>query len=134
MYELKTKPTKVSVTDFINTHTDERVRKDSFEILEMMRDVTKEEPYMWGSSIIGFGTYHYKYSTGHEGDCPKLAFSPRKNQFSIYLSCDSDKNADLMSKLGKYKSGKSCLYIKRLDDVDKNILRKLFINTLKQLK
>jgi len=134
MAELKTKLNKASVEKFLNSVKDEQKRQDSFKILEMMKKITKEEPKMWGPSIIGFGKYHYKYASGHEGDMCMAGFSPRKEALTIYILPGFEKNKSVMEKLGKYKTGKSCLYIKKLDDVDTNVLRQLISNSYKYMK
>jgi len=134
MYELKTKLNTASVGKFLNSVKDKQKREDSFKILDMMKKITKEEPKMWGSSIVGFGSYHYKYESGHEGDMCMAGFSPRKESLTIYILPGFEKNKSLMEKLGKYKTGKSCLYIKRLDDVDMKILNKLITESVKWMK
>ncbi|NBC67148.1 MAG: DUF1801 domain-containing protein [Bacteroidetes bacterium] len=121
----KTKPTDQSVKAFINALNDEQKIADSNVLIDLMKEVTGCEPKMWGSSIIGFDQYHYKYESGREGDFLKVGFSPRKREFSIYLMCSFDKNESLMEKLGKHRTGKSCLYIKRLADINMDILREL---------
>lgn len=122
----KTQKTKLSVDDFINSVEHEGKRKDSFEILEMMKTITKEEPKMWGTSIIGFGDVHYKYASGREGDWFKVGFSPRKANISLYLmGCDISKANNLLENLGKHKTGKGCLYVNKLADIDKNVLKEL---------
>lgn len=124
--EIKTKPTSVSVEDFINTITDGQKRKDSFEILEMMKRASGEEPIMWGSSIIGFGTKRYKSPTsGREVDWLLIGFSPRKANLSIYLTMDIKKYSSALDKLGKHKTGVGCLYINKLEDVDTAVLQEL---------
>jgi hypothetical protein len=124
--EIKTKPTSVSVEDFINTITDEQKRKDSFVILEMMKKASSEEPKMWGSSIIGFGLKRYKSPTsGREVDWLKIGFSPRKANLSIYLTMDIKKFSDTLNRLGKHKTGVGCLYINKLEDVDTAVLLEL---------
>jgi len=124
--EIKTKPTSVSVEDFINTITDEQKRKDSFVILEMMKKASSEEPKMWGSSIIGFGLKRYKSPTsGREVDWLKIGFSPRKANLSIYLTMDIKKFSDTLNRLGKHKTGVGCLYINKLEDVDTAVLQEL---------
>lgn len=124
--EIKTKPTSVSVEDFINTITDEQKRKDSFEILEMMKKASGEEPIMWGSSIIGFGTKRYKSPTsGREVDWLLIGFSPRKANLSLHLTMDIKKYSSALDKLGKHKTGVGCLYINKLEDVDTAVLQEL---------
>ncbi|MEJ2103609.1 MAG: DUF1801 domain-containing protein, partial [Ignavibacteriaceae bacterium] len=122
MADLKTKPNKASVEKFLNSVKDEKKRTDSFKILEMMKKITKEEPIMWGPSIIGFGSYHYKYASGREGDFFVTGFSPRKQNLTLYIMSGFKRSPELMKKLGKYKTGSSCLYINKLEDVDLKVL------------
>lgn len=125
MAELKTKKTEASAAEFLNAIVDEQRRADCFAVAELMKKATKSEPKMWGSSIVGFGEYHYKYASGREGDWMQMGFASRKDFLTLYL-CGRDENFDgLLSKLGKYKSGKGCLYIKKLADVDLKILQAL---------
>ena len=133
-YELKTKVNKASVENFINSVEDKQKRDDSFKILELMKRITKEEPKMWGPSIVGFGKYHYKYESGHEGDMCIAGFSPRKQALTIYILPGFDKYESLMKKLGKYKSSKSCLYIKKLEDVKLNVLQELITESIRWTK
>jgi hypothetical protein len=124
----KTKPTELSVEAFLNAVDDTQKREDSFAILDLMRRVTGVEPRMWGTSIVGFGTYHYKYESGREGDMPIVGFSPRKQNLTLYLTPyyeDSGDYDDLLARLGKYTTGKACLYIKTLTDVDASVLEQL---------
>jgi nucleoid DNA-binding protein len=132
--ELKTRVNDASVTEFINTVTDEQKRKDCFEILKMMKQITKEEPKMWGSSIVGFGSYHYKGKSGREGEWMLTGFSPRKQNLTLYLMGGFDADAALLEKLGKFTTGKGCLYIKKLDDVDKKVLKELVQSSVKRMK
>ena len=132
--ELKTKVNDASVTDFLSSVADEQKQKDSFEILKIMKQITKEEPKMWGSSIVGFGSYHYKYESGREGDSPVMGFSPRKQNITLYITSDFEKHPGLMKKLGKHSTGKVCLYIKRLSDVDVDVLKELMTESLKTMK
>lgn len=125
MATLKTQPTENDVEEFLNAIDDKQKRDDSFKILDIMKSVTSEEPKMWGSSIIGFGQYHYQYESGREGDWFLTGFSPRKQNFSLYIMAGFDNYDHLMSRLGKYKTGKSCLYIKRLEQIDLDILKQL---------
>ena len=125
MAELKTQKTDASVEDFLNSVPDEKKRQDSFAILELMRDVTGEEPAMWGTSIVGFGTYRYKYASGHDGEWPLVGFSPRKRNLTLYIMSGFDDYEPLLAQLGKYRTGKSCLYINKLGDVDLATLREL---------
>lgn len=130
--DIKTKPTTVNVADFINTIPDEQKRKDSFTILEMMKAATGEEPVLWGSSIIGFGNRKYKSpNTGREIDWLVIGFSPRKANLSLYLSMNISEHAETLKKLGKHKTGVGCLYINRLDDVDKGVLEEMIVTSLK---
>ena len=122
----KTAETNVNVTDFINGYVDnEQKRKDSFELIKLMSRWCGFKPKMWGHTIIGFGSYHYKYASGHEGDAPMLGFSPRKPEFSLYVFSPTDKSKKLLEKFGKFKMGKSCIYIKKLADIDLSVLEQL---------
>jgi len=132
MAEIKTKPTAASVEEFINTVKDEQKRKDSFVILEMMKKVSGEEPKMWGSSLIGFGNVRLKNpATGREVDWLRIGFSPRKANFSLYLTGDIKKYDAALKKLGKHKTGKGCLYINKLEDIDTKVLKGLIEASLK---
>ena len=132
--ELKTKLNDASVEDFLNTVSDEQIRADCFEIAKIMRQVTKAEPKMWGSSIVGFGSYHYKGASGREGDWMLVGFSPRKQNLTLYIMAGFDRYNELMKKLGKFSTGKSCLYIKKLADVDKKVLKELISESVKMMK
>jgi hypothetical protein len=132
--ELKTQVNEASVEDFLNTVEDEQARKDCLEILKMMKQVTKEEPKMWGASIVGFGSYHYKGASGREGDWFLTGFSPRKQNLTLYLNHGFEVHEDLLKKLGKYKTGMGCLYVKKLDDVDKKVLKELVTESVKRMK
>lgn len=125
MAELKTKLNDGSVTEFLNSVEHKKRREDSFKVLALMSNVLNEEPKMWGSSIIGFGNYHYKYESGREGDWFVAGFSPRKQSLTLYIMSGFEQYDALMEKLGKYKTGKSCLYINKLEDVDLDVLREL---------
>lgn len=131
MAELKTKVNDQSVTAFLEANADEKRRSDCFTILEMMKKATGAEPKMWGDSIVGFGSYHYKYASGQEGDWPLTGFSPRKQALTLYLMSGFTDFEDLLSRLGKYKTGKGCLYIKKLADVDQTILQELIDQSVK---
>lgn len=133
MAELKTKETTESVSAFLDKIADKRRREDCLAVVDIMRDVTKEEPKMWGSSIVGFGRYHYKYESGREGEWMITGFSPRKGDLTLYIMGGFEAFSDLMKGLGKYKTGKSCLYIKKLADVDADVLRKLITKSVKQM-
>ena len=123
--EVKTKKNDASVEGFLNTIPDGEIRKDCFEIAQMMKKATKKDPKMWGASIIGFGEYHYKYESGREGDTMKIGFSPRKQNITLYVLLGADPEGPLLKKLGKHTTGKGCLYIKKLADVDKKVLQEL---------
>jgi hypothetical protein len=125
MAENKTKANEQSVEDFLNALPDERKRKDSFAIIELMKQVTGLEPTMWGSSIVGFGTYHYKYESGREGDNLIVGFAPRKQNLALYNLSGADQYDTLREKLGKHSMGGGCLYIKRLHDVDMGTLKQM---------
>ncbi|MDO9086024.1 MAG: DUF1801 domain-containing protein [Anaerolineaceae bacterium] len=129
MAEIQTKVNDASVEEFLNKVENEQKRKDSFEILKIMQQVTKEEPKMWGPAIIGFGSYHYRYESGREGDMPLLAFSPRKQSLTLYIGVGDDSDSPLLRKLGKYTTSKVCLYIKKLADVDRNVLQELIADS-----
>ncbi|MCF6406882.1 DUF1801 domain-containing protein [Chitinophaga filiformis] len=124
MAEQKTKPTEHTVTSFLDHVTDENVRRDCFDLVQLMERATGFPPVMWGASIVGFGQYHYKYESGHEGDACLVGFSPRKQNISLYIM-GFDNRPALLDKLGKYKAGKGCLYIKKLSDVDGQVLEQL---------
>jgi hypothetical protein len=134
MSELKTKPNRESVETFLNSIDNEQKRNDAYTLLSLMKDISGEKPLIWGESIIGFGTYHYKYESGREGDWFLTGFSPRKNNFSIYIMPGFGKYDRLMDKLGKHKTGKSCLYINRLSDIDIEVLNQLIRESLKYMK
>ena len=122
MAELKTTPNRQSVSEFLDKVEDEKKRADCYDLLDLMQEVTSESPHMWGDSIVGFGSYHYRYASGREGDWFLTGFSPRKQNLSLYIMAGFDRYETLMEQLGKYKAGKSCLYIKRLEDVDRQLV------------
>jgi hypothetical protein len=134
MAELKTQKTDTSVEEFLYSVDNDRKREDSFEILEMMKEVTGEEPVMYGSSIIGFGSYRYKYASGREGEWFLVGFSPRKQNITLYIMSGFDNYENLLGELGKYKTGKSCLYVNKLDDVDEQVLRELVRESVDHMK
>jgi hypothetical protein len=135
LVEIQTRQNKGSVEAFINSVTEEQKRKDSFTLVEMMRNATGEEPRMWGSSLIGFGKYRYKSpATGREVDWLKIGFSPRKANLSLYLTMDIKKHAEKLQKLGKHKTGVGCLYINKLEDVDVDVLKDLIETSLKNVR
>jgi len=125
MAELKTQRNENSVKDFLNQIADEKKRQDAFTVLALMQEVTKAEPKMWGASIIGFGSYHYKYASGREGDWFVAGFSPRKQNLTLYIMSGFDEYGKLLQKLGKHKTSKACLYINRLSDISLPTLREL---------
>jgi hypothetical protein len=125
MAELKTKPNDGSVEAFLNSVSDPKKRQDSFTLLELMKRVTGEEAVMWGDSIIGFGSYHYCYESGREGDWFLTGFSPRAQSLTLYIMSGFEQYDELLSQLGKYKTGKACLYIKKIEDVDQEVLSEL---------
>lgn len=132
LVEIKTKPTADNVVDFINKISDEQKRKDSFVILEMMKQASGEEPVLWSNSIIGFGKKRYKSpASGREVDWLIIGFSPRKANLSLYIHAGSPKHAESLKKLGKHKTGAGCLYINKLDDIDLKILKKMINDSLK---
>jgi hypothetical protein len=130
--ENKTQPTLESVTDFVNRIQEPGRREDCFALLAMMEAASKTKPVMWGSAIIGFGTYHYVYESGREGDMPILGFSPRKQNLTVYLKGGLDPLKDELSELGKHKTGKGCLYIKTLKEVNPAVLEKLLAKAYNQ--
>ncbi|MDQ3109661.1 MAG: DUF1801 domain-containing protein [Bacteroidota bacterium] len=134
MAEQKTKETKLSVKKFLGAIPDKQIRDDCYAISDMMESITKAEPKMWGTAIVGFGSYHYKYESGHEGDACLLGFSPRKKNITLYLMGGFHSMTELMSKLGKHKTGKGCLYINTLEDVDVKVLKTVIKGSLAALK
>ncbi|WP_035052103.1 DUF1801 domain-containing protein [Carnobacterium pleistocenium] len=135
MVKNKTQETSESVAAFVEKVEDEKKRQDAHQLIQLFSDASGYEPKMWGTDIIGFGRYHYKYPSGHEGDAALIGFSPRKTQFSIYLSQpDDEKRAEKLSRLGKYKMGKSCLYIKKISDIDPAVLKELAQASIKFTK
>ena len=134
MAENKTKPTKTSVTAFLNKIKNKQLREDCYAILEMMREASHWDPIMWGTAIIGFGTYHYIYNSGREGDNLVIGFSPRKENISIYLMGGLNEVEDDLSRLGKYKRGKGCLYIKSLGNINPVVLKKIITKALQESK
>lgn len=134
MAELKTKLNDASVDDFLAAYPEE-TRKDCLEISKMMKAATKAEPKMWGTSIVGFGSYHYKSERSRqEGDWPLIGFSPRKQNLTLYFMTGFDRYGNLLKKLGKHSTSKGCLYIKRLSDVDKKALKELITESVKVMK
>jgi len=130
----KTTETEVSVTDFVSSYVENEQKKaDSFELIKLMREWSGFEPKMWGPTIIGFGSYHYKYASGHEGDMPIIGFSPRKAEFSLYVYSPTEESKPLLSELGKFKMGKACIYVKKLSDINIDTLEKLCKTTIEYI-
>lgn len=134
MADLKTKATGKSVKKFIESVEDEGKRADCFELVKIMEEITGAKATMWGDSIVGFGLYDYVYASGHSGSWPRAGFSPRKANLTIYIMAGFSKYADLMKKIGKHKHSKSCLYVKRLSDLNLKILKKLIKESLKEME
>jgi len=134
MAELKTKPTGAAVDAFLDSVADPQRRSDAHKVRAMMERLSGEPAAMWGPSIVGFGTYHYKYDSGHEGDMARIGFSPRAKELVLYLAVGFPRHQALMGRLGKYKTGKSCLYIKWLSDVDEAVLEELCVESLAYMR
>jgi hypothetical protein len=134
MAEQKTKPTEITVESFLDKVADEQAREDSLTLVKLMKKVTGSKPKMWGPAIIGFGQYHYKYESGHEGDICLTGFSPRKGNISLYVLSGFKGQDDLLKKLGKHKAGKGCLYVKKLEDVDMKVLENIVTQSVDFLK
>lgn len=134
MAKTKTHETTVKVSDFLDLIADEKKRKDGYELLEIMQSQTGMEPKMWGPSIIGFGIYYYKYESGHSGDAPLVAFSPRKEALVLYTGMAPDKRDGLLQRLGKHKSSKGCIYIKKLSDVNLDVMREMIDESVRTSK
>ncbi|MBJ8062154.1 DUF1801 domain-containing protein [Bacillus cereus] len=134
MYELKTKETNNSVIEFIECVENLKKRESAYQLLDIFTETTGYTAKMWGPSIIGFGTYHYKYASGHEGDAPLVGFSPRKAKISLYFAADDPKREELLKNFGKYTSGKSCIYINKIADIDSNVLKALLKQSVSFLK
>lgn len=130
----KTVETNESVIKYLEAIADVEKRNDCYAIVELMKGQTGFEPKLWGSNIIGFGSYHYKYESGREGDAPLVAFSPRKSEITLYLSANFDKREEMLKKFGKHKSAKGCVYIKRLKDVQISILKNMVSSSVKHVK
>lgn len=125
MAELKTKPTAVSVADFIASVEDPKRREDATALVALLEDETGETAAMWGPSIVGFGRYHYRYASGHEGDAALVGFSPRKSNLVLYMAANEPERTERLTRLGKHKSGKGCVYVNRLADLDETVLREM---------
>ena len=133
MAELKTKKTEQDVEDFLNSVEHDKRREDSFTVMELMKEVTGEAPKMWGSSIIGFGDYHYKYESGRENDWFLTGFSPRKNALTLYITGGFDNYGNLLGDLGKFKTGKSCIYVNKIEDINLDTLRQLVAQSVEHV-
>jgi hypothetical protein len=133
MAENKTKPTTISPRTFINQVENEQKRKDCHELAALMQDITGHPPKMWGPGIVGFDQYHYRYDSGREGESLLTGFAPRKDGLVLYLGPGLE-NTALTNKLGKHKTGKGCLYVKKLDDVDRGVLRDLIVTSVKAMR
>ena len=133
MAKNKTTETETIVIDFINAIADEKKRIDALELIKLMKEETGFDAKIWGAGIVGFGSYHYKYDSGHEGDAPLVGFSPRKDAISLYLSPSFDNKKELLSQFGKHKEGKGCIYIKKIADIDIEILKKMISQSVEDL-
>jgi hypothetical protein len=134
MAEQKTKPNDQSVTQFLDRISDDTRRAECYELLGLMKRVTMTDPKIWGSGLVGFGTYHYKYTSGHEGDCFIAGFASRKTALTVYITAGVERFPTLVAQLGKHKAGKGCLYIKRLEDVNLNVLEDLLSKSVEWTK
>jgi hypothetical protein len=134
MYELKTKENDSSVIEFIETVESPKKREDAYQLLDIFTETTGYDAKMWGPSIIGFGSYHYKYKTGHEGDAPLVGFSPRKAKISLYFATGDPDREKLLEKFGKHTSGKACVYINKIADIDVDVLKELIQQSVKFLQ
>lgn len=134
MYEQKTKETEQSVTRFIEQIESPGKREDAYKLLDIFSETTGYPAKMWGPSIIGFGTYHYKYATGHEGDAPLVGFSPRKAKISLYFATGDAQREELLQRLGKHTAGKACVYVNKLDDIDFEVLKELIQQSVEFLR
>ena len=134
MYELITKETDNNVIEFIENVENDKRRQDAFRLLDIFTETSGFKAKMWGPSIIGFGSYHYKYATGHEGDAPLVGFSPRKAKMTFYFSTGDTKREELLKDFGKHTSGKACVYINKIEDISIDVLKELIIQSIKFLK
>ena len=134
MYELKTKENDNNVFEFINRVDNPKKREDARKLLDIFAETTGYQAKMWGTSIIGFGSYHYKYASGHEGDAPLVGFSPRKSKFSLYFASGDPEREALLQRLGKHTSGKGCVYINKVADIDIDVLRELIKQSVRFLQ
>jgi hypothetical protein len=133
-YEARTKPTEVSVADFIAAVENPQRRADAETLCALFEEISGQPPVMWGPSIIGFGRYHYRYASGHEGDAPRLGFSPRKAQTVLYVMSGAKGQDEMIARLGKVKSSVACLYVNRLDQIDLGVLREMAVASLAQMR
>ncbi|MDQ3126752.1 MAG: DUF1801 domain-containing protein [Pseudomonadota bacterium] len=133
-YETKTKATEVSVADFIAAVENPKRRADAETLCALFEEISGEPPKMWGPSIIGFGSYHYRYASGHEGDAPRLGFSPRKAQTVVYVMSGFEGQADMIARIGKVKTSVACMYVNRLDQIDLGVLREMAVASLTQMR
>ncbi len=133
-YEAKTKPTEISVTDFIAAVENPTRRADAETLCALFEEISGEPPKMWGPSIIGFGSYHYRYDSGHEGDAPRLGFSPRKAQTVVYIMSGFKGQDEMLARIGKVKTSVSCMYVNRLDQIDLGVLREMAVASLAQMR
>ena len=134
MYELKTKETDANVIEFIEAVDSPKKREDAYRLLDIFTETTGFEAKMWGPSIIGFGSYHYVYQSGHEGDAPLVGYSPRKAKISLYFATGDTEREELLTKFGKHTTGKACVYINKVDDIDIEVLKQLIIQSIHFLR
>ncbi|TGN19998.1 DUF1801 domain-containing protein [Leptospira idonii] len=132
--EQKTKETQNSVVSFLNQIKEESKRTDCFELVSLMEKITKEKAKLWGTNLVGFGNYHYVYESGHEGDSFLVGFSPRSQNLTLYIMAGFETYESILKDLGKFKTGKSCLYIKKLEDIDRKKLKELITNSVSYMK
>jgi hypothetical protein len=133
-YEAKTRPTEISVGDFIAAVENPKRRADAETLCALFGEISGEPPKMWGASIIGFGSYHYRYASGHEGDAPRLGFSPRKAQTVVYIMSGFKGQEEMIARIGKVKTSVSCMYVNRLDQIDMGVLREMAVASLAQMR
>ncbi|QCR32980.1 DUF1801 domain-containing protein [Lysinibacillus sp. SGAir0095] len=133
-YEQKTKETDQSVIEFIEAVESPKKREDAYKLLKIFEETSGFEAKMWGPSIIGFGSYHYKYESGHEGDAPLVGFSPRKAKISLYFATGDSQRQEILERFGKHTTGKACVYINKFADVDEEVLKELIMQSIKFLR
>jgi len=133
MAQNKTTENDLSVTDFLNTVTDETKRKDCFSLSDIIAETTGFKAKMWGTAIVGFGSYHYKYESGREGDAPLVGFSPRKDAIALYFSSEFKNREELLAKFGKHKTAKACVYVKKMSDIDAEVLKEMVTNSVARI-